>query len=269
MTKKKKVEEGVMDAVKKVAKKAAEVLGGPDDEGHKKDLQKKMGVPQTGKVGMAKQNEEVEQIEEANHREFASQGKMHPDMAKHMKTGQETDFYHSKTGDKISGVVKHTTGGEVHIKAHKDGKMGAGDVHKFKVSSNLDEAVNTMTPEQKDKPVAPKNKKPAVESDLVNAAGDKPHEEKFETVKKEAFSVAQLFQALKEGMWPGSPEYKAKFDGAKQGGGSGIKKGSRYGGSLQKDEPEHDDDDTPAKAGRKVGSKSGARKNLGNSKLHK
>jgi len=83
--------------------------------------------------------EEVEQIDEANHREFASQGLMHPDMAKHMKTGQEMDFYHSKTGDKISGVVKHNTNGEVHIKANKDGKLGAGEVHKFKVSSNLKE----------------------------------------------------------------------------------------------------------------------------------
>jgi hypothetical protein len=346
------LEEGLMDAVKKVAKKAAEVLGGPDDEGHKKDLQKKMGVPQTGKVGMAKQNEEVdeelkgdqhkldknkngkldaedfkklrkedveqieenhlmdyrrytqaaknasskgdhdiakdaaakaqksaehytrltgkkptfnegvESLEEANHREFASQGKMHPDMAKHMKTGQETDFYHSKTGDKISGVVKHTTGGEVHIKAHKDGKMGAGDVHKFKVSSTLDEAT---------KHVAPTNKKPAIDIDKVHTAGDEPHHETFETIKKavrkEGYTVSDLFQALKEGMWPGTPEYKAKYDGAKQGGGSGVKKGSRYGGSLQKDEPEHDEE--PATAGRKVGSKSGARKNLGNSKLHK
>jgi hypothetical protein len=92
--------------------------------------------------------EEVEQIDEANHREFASQGLMHPDMAKHMKTGQEMDFYHSKTGDKISGVVKHTTGGEVHIKANKDGKLGAGEVHKFKVSSDLKEDKMTT---QKDK----------------------------------------------------------------------------------------------------------------------
>jgi hypothetical protein len=120
------------------------------------------------------------------------------------------------------------------------------------------------------KHVAPTNKKPAIDIDKVNAAGQEPHEETFEThkkVKKESFSVADLFQALKEGMWPGTPEYKAKYDGAKQGGGAGVKKGSSYGGSLQKDEPDHDEE--PAAAGRKVGSKSGARKNLGNSKLHK
>jgi hypothetical protein len=58
------VEEGLGDTLKKAAKKAVEVLGGPDDEGHKKDLQRKMGIPQTGKPGHAKQNEEVEQVEE-------------------------------------------------------------------------------------------------------------------------------------------------------------------------------------------------------------
>jgi hypothetical protein len=58
------VEEGVVDTIKKGVKKAAEVLGGPDDEGHKKDLQRKMGIPQTGKQGHAKQNEEVETVEE-------------------------------------------------------------------------------------------------------------------------------------------------------------------------------------------------------------
>jgi hypothetical protein len=85
--------------------------------------------------------EVIQSIQEANHREFASQGLMHPDMAKHMKTGQETDFYHSKSGDKISGVVKKTTDGEVHIQANKDGKMGGGDVHKFTVSSKMNEAL--------------------------------------------------------------------------------------------------------------------------------
>ena len=62
-------------------------------------------------------------------------------MAKHMKTGQDMDFYHSKTGDKISGIVKKNMDNEVHIKAHKDGKMGAGEVHKFAVSSKLDEVL--------------------------------------------------------------------------------------------------------------------------------
>jgi hypothetical protein len=162
--------------------------------------------------------EEVEQIDEANHREFASQGLMHPDMAKHMKTGQEMDFYHSKTGDKISGVVKHNTNGEVHIKANKDGKLGAGEVHKFKVSSNLKEA--------------------------------------------KTLSYSDFISNLLE-YTPGP-------------GGVTQVKGRSYGASYVDPEGADDYDDkkpvkvTPEKRGRgrPAGSQSGARKNLGNSKLH-
>jgi hypothetical protein len=235
------VEEGVLDTVKKVAKKAAEVLGGPDDEGHKKDLQRKMGVPQTGKPAMAKQNEEVEQIEERN-KENATKRKM-------MDASRGARF---KLNNPVPDAGPEHKTGQAHNKAI--GRALRSE------ESELEEA----------KHVAPTNKKPAVDVDKVNAAGQEPHHETFEDhkkVKKESFSVAELFQALKEGMWPGTPEYKAKYDGAKQGGGSGIKKGTRYGGSLQKDEPEHDDD--APKAGRPTGAKSGARKNLGNSKLHK
>ena len=78
--------------------------------------------------------EEVENIDEANHRELASIGKMHPMMAKHMTKGHEMDFYAQGSGDKISGVVKHNDGKEVHIAANKNDKRGAGSMHKFKIS---------------------------------------------------------------------------------------------------------------------------------------
>jgi hypothetical protein len=82
-----------------------------------------------------------EDVSEAvDHREFASQGKMHPDMSKYMKAGQETDFYHSKTGDKISGKVIKNTGTAVHIQANKNGKVGGGETHKFDVSKTIQEA---------------------------------------------------------------------------------------------------------------------------------
>ena len=290
------------------AKAIAHIMSGASQD--YKDQEKKRGI------GHVRDHVELEgELTEANHREFACSGCMHPDMAKNMKAGQETDFYHSKTGDKISGVVKHNSGSEVHIKANKDGKMGAGEVHKYKVTSKLDESFEFDTAAMAKQELASvKNAKKRkrgkianllraaglkenemeklsfkefasalqeakkvaqpVNVDKVNHAGDAPHEEKWEDakgvskVKKESFSADALLAALKEGMWPGTPEYNAKFGGAKQGGGAGIKKGTRYGGSLQKDEPEHDEDDAP-KAGRPTGAKSGARKNLGNSKLHK
>jgi hypothetical protein len=43
------VEEGFMDTVKKVGSKVFDKLGGGNDEDLIKDLQKKAGVPQTGK----------------------------------------------------------------------------------------------------------------------------------------------------------------------------------------------------------------------------
>lgn len=84
--------------------------------------------------------ESVEEINEVNHREFASKGLMHPEMAKHMKVGQSMDFYAHGTGDKISGTVTKNDGKSVHVKADKDGRTATGSTHKFKVSSSLDEA---------------------------------------------------------------------------------------------------------------------------------
>jgi len=53
------VDESVLGALKSGAKKVLAKVGGGSDEDMKKDLQRKMGIPQTGKVGMAKQNEEA------------------------------------------------------------------------------------------------------------------------------------------------------------------------------------------------------------------
>ena len=118
------------------------IKGTPENLALKASRKPINGHPTNVKEGTMKSFREVIQsIQEANHREFAQQGKMHHDMAKHMNPGHEMDFYHSTTGDKISGVVKHNSGKEVHIKANKDGKLGAGDMHKFTVTNKLDEAL--------------------------------------------------------------------------------------------------------------------------------
>lgn len=204
-------QEGVMDTLKKVGKKVLDTVGHGDDEAMKKDLQKKMGVPQTGKPSMAKQNEELkgdqhkldknkngkvdahdfkllrkedtpadptpvaptiarkyikgtpehkaykaskqkpmyglptgkyneefelqeESIVESrvNHREFASDGRMHPSMANHSAYkagGGSVDFYAHGTGDKVEGKVTKNDGKHVHIQDTK------GKTHKFQVSN--------------------------------------------------------------------------------------------------------------------------------------
>ena len=62
-------------------------------------------------------SEEVEHLEEANHRDFASAGMMHPDMAKHMNVGDHMDYYEPKTGDKVHGKVMHKSDkiGRAHV----------------------------------------------------------------------------------------------------------------------------------------------------------
>jgi hypothetical protein len=86
-------------------------------------------------------NEEVD-LHETNHREFASQGKMHPDMVKHMSVGQEHDYYEHGTGDKVSGKVMHKSATEVHMKQTHDSydPKKKGTIHKFKISDKLDES---------------------------------------------------------------------------------------------------------------------------------
>ena len=58
------VDESVLGALKSGAKKVLAKVGGGSDEDQLKRLQKNMGVPQTGKPSHAKQNEEVESVEE-------------------------------------------------------------------------------------------------------------------------------------------------------------------------------------------------------------
>ena len=48
------VDEGMMDTVKTVASKVGKALTGGSDEDQLKNLQKKMGVPQTGKKPISK-----------------------------------------------------------------------------------------------------------------------------------------------------------------------------------------------------------------------
>jgi hypothetical protein len=113
--------------------------------------------------------EEVE-LQEANHREFASQGKMHPNMAKHMSVGDEHDYYEHGTGDKVSGKVMHKSDTEVHMKQTHDSydPKKKGTVHKFKISDKLDESsVPFDRPYKKIKPV--KNSDGTIQSPLSRA----------------------------------------------------------------------------------------------------
>lgn len=173
--------------------------------------------------------EEVE-IKEANHREFASQGKMHPDMAKHMKTGEHMDYYEPKTGDKVHGKVMKNDGKEVHVKQTHDSynPKKVGSVHKFVVSNKLDEQSDTD------------------ESNL-NSQKEENQLKKFKQFKEEIYdklssneeSIEEQVEDLDEMEFDKSGKY--------------VHKG-KYGTSYQGDDEEDDDKPkTPAPAGEKRG----------------
>ena len=180
--------------------------------------------------------EEVESLEEANHREFASQGKMHPDMAKHMKTGEHMDYYEPKTGDKVHGKVMKNDGKEVHVKQTHDSydPKKVGTVHKFIVSNKLDES-------------------------NLNSQKEENQLKKFKQFKEEIYDKLSSNEESIEEQVDDLDEME--FDKS----GKYVHKG-KYGTSYQGDDDE--DDDKPKKPapagekrgrGRPAGSTSGAK----------
>ena len=109
-----------------------------------------------------------EKLDEANHRDFASAGMMHPDMAKHMNVGDHMDYYEPKTGDKVHGKVMHKSDGEVHMKQTHDSynPKKVGSIHRFKVSSSLPDQ------EMKEEVAASKTQQRAAGAALATQRGE-------------------------------------------------------------------------------------------------
>jgi hypothetical protein len=212
------------------------------------------------KKDIARLTEEV--LDEANHREFASQGKMHPDMAKHMTTGQEMDYYEHGTGDKVSGKVLKNDGKEVHIKQTHDSydPKKRGTVHKFKISDKLDEKAppgfeGTVKAMKKHKEID----NPFALAWYMKNKGMKSHKEEFDDngeLITNMKSYKEFLESLDEVKMSDLPSRKV----------SGKYGTEYYKGEAEKDVKGYDDEDTPAKPagekrgrGRPAGSTSGAR----------
>lgn len=166
-------------------------------------------------------HEQTEELDEANHREFASQGKMHPDMAKNMSVGSEVDYYEPKTGDKVSGKVMHKTATAVHMKQTYDSydPKKKGSVHKFSISSKLDEgSVPFDGPYTKTKPV--KNSDGTVQTPMSRArelakqalAKNKVKKEEIEIDEKINMNTASMGDVIKDFTASDAPQFKGKSD---------------------------------------------------------
>ena len=137
------------------------IKGTPEHKAYKATKKPINGMP----TNMNKEELELQE----NHREFAQNGKMHPDMAKHMSVGKSMDYYHPNNGDKVSGKVIKKTDKEVHMKSDHNGKEAAGPVHIFHITNKMDEASDVPFdgPYVKSKPV--KNSDGTVQSPMSRA----------------------------------------------------------------------------------------------------
>jgi len=243
------VEEGIGDTLKKAAKAVGKALGGPDDEGHKKDLQRKMGIPQTGKVGMAKQNEEAEQIDELKKSTVKSYiakktdqmhnkaGERMPSMNRIKKDMSSMQSAHDRntgvkpTSEEVEQIdeemkTKMAYVPYVHTDRHGNG-FGGFDVHYAKeadAKAHVDRHGHTEVNGKKGWVEKHEITKHPVHGNWVDANSMRRNSVHEETVEE---GWDDMVKDAKE-------RVKA---GPKPSGGAGMKQGSRYGGSKQKDDP--------------------------------
>jgi len=185
-----KEEETVDEGIKDVAKKAFKALTGGSDEDQRKDLQRKMGLPQTGKKPTP-QKEEVEQIEELSKSTLGS----------YVKKAAADSTISRKIGADFENRAS-----KARSPSMKDANTSLAD--KFKSDSRkrkagIDKAVDRLAKEDVD------------------------------------VRTPKTLRQFKEGWEEMMADVKKRAE-PKPNGGSGVKQGSRYGGSKQKDTPEQD-----------------------------
>lgn len=146
------VEEGVMDTVKKVGKKVLDTLGHKDDSELIKDLQKKAGVPQTGKKPVKEGWEDM--LKAAREK-----AKPQPNGGSGKKQG--TAYGGSKQKDvkedveqvdeALRTVSKHGEGtGEHHAVVKRDAEYNEYQVHFYKNGKHMGEGPVSYHDDKKD-----------------------------------------------------------------------------------------------------------------------
>jgi hypothetical protein len=216
------IEEGLKDIAKKVGK----ALTGGSDEDQRKDLQRKMGVPQTGKKPEVK--EDVEQIDEIgdNAALYNQAAKTSAARLNAMKSMNKTFDYEKKQTarlnnsmvkkEEVESVEEELKGNQSKIDANHNGKIDGQD---FRILRGKKKVQEELKGNQKK---IDKNHNNKIDpEDFKILRGEKKVEESWDDMVKDA-------------------KEKVK-SGPKPNGGSGQKQGSSYGGSKQKEKPEHDE----------------------------
>ena len=265
------VDEDMKSALKKLGQKTHKALTGGSDEDQRKDLQRKMGVPQTGKKPTS---EEVEHLEE---------GKMDQMSLSHLWHRHALHSYRADQGYGNGEGGPHlnnhaATAIENHVRKHHGNKVADDMVTHSDHHVAHGEYANGHEAKKIEDSAAKLRKKHGIEGDIYGMNHVKEELEhiteknvptspekwaKAKSAAKSKFAVypsayangwaskkyksmgggwkAEEVEHVEEG-WDDmvkSAQEKVK-SGPKPNGGSGKKEGSRYGGSKQKDKPEHE-----------------------------
>jgi len=238
-----KEEETVDEGIKELAKKAFKAVTGGSDEDQRKDLQRKMGLPQTGKKPTPQKEEVVDEslLGQLRDRGNVATGQKQQDR-KNFDTNTGAALKPNSTisgirakmqnkvqeeSEQIDELSKSTLGS--YIK-----KAAADSTISRKIGADFENRANSKrSPAMKDASTALSDKFKS-DSRKRKANVDKA----VDRLTKEEKQPKTLRQ-FKEGWEEMMADVKKRAE-PKPNGGSGVKQGSRYGGSKQKDTPEQD-----------------------------
>lgn len=138
------VEEGVMDTLKKVGKKVVDTLGHKDDSELIKDLQKKAGVPQTGKKPVKEAWEDMLKAarEKSKPQPNGGSGKKQGSAYGGSKQKKDEDIKEDveQVDEALRTVSKHGEGtGEHHAVVKRDAEWNEYQVHYYKNGKHMGE----------------------------------------------------------------------------------------------------------------------------------
>ena len=241
-----KEEETVDEGIKELAKKAFKAVTGGSDEDQRKDLQRKMGLPQTGKKPEPQKEEVVDEslLGQLRDRGNVATGQKQQDR-KNFDTNTGAALKPNSTisgirakmqnkvqeeSEQIDELSKSTLGSYVK-KAAADStvsrKIGADFEHQASKarSATMKRASTSLA----DKFKSDSRKRKAG----IDKAVDRLAKEDVDV------RTPKTLRQFKEGWEEMMADVKKRAE-PKPNGGSGVKQGSRYGGSKQKDTPEQD-----------------------------
>ena len=231
-----KEEETVDEGIKDIAKKAFKALTGGSDEDQRKDLQRKMGLPQTGKKPTP-QKEEV--VDESLLGQLRDRG--------NVATGQKQQDRKNFDTNTGAALKPNSTISGIRAKMQNKVQEEMEEVEESKgmpLHRRRGNALNSDADRlaKRDKPndfgnssILPQGKD-LLKIRLKASSGKHVRPNLPEDVDVRAPKTLRQF---KEGWEEMMADVKKRAE-PKPNGGSGVKQGSRYGGSKQKDTPEQD-----------------------------